>query len=272
MKKRTLYYTDELSDDFAGTRIETKPVPANFKYVHRNPFWRFAAFVLYRLIVLPAAWLIGKVRYGTKIKNKKLLKQVKGRGCFLYANHTLVTGDAFHPNVAVCPRKAYIVVGADTVSIRGFRNIVAMLGAIPLPSGRAGYRAFTDAISLRVRQKQAVVIYPEAHIWPYYTGIRPFGSESFFYPVKAQAPVFALTTVHKKRRFRTLPKCELYFDGPFYPDPALSVAEQKQALRDEVYAAMTARAALSDYDRVRYVKRESAEEEEAEKEGETENA
>ena len=263
MRPRTYRYRDELTDDFAGTHIKTKPTPPDYKYLHRNPVWLFCEFVVYRVIVLPLAFLISKVRYGTRVRGKKAMKAAKGKGIFIYGNHALVSGDAFHPNMVSCPRKSFVLTNPDAASIPLTKNLIAMLGSMPLPSGVTGYRNFLAAMKHRIATKKAVVIYPEAHIWPYYTKVRPFKSDSFLYPVtvaEGKAPVFAMTTVFKKRRVRTLPKCIVYVDGPFYADRSLPVAEARQKLRDEVYDAMCRRAAESDYDRVTYEKIESEEE------------
>lgn len=254
MKPRTYKYTDELTDDFAGTNIKTKPTPPDYKYLHKNPLWHIAEFIAYRLIVLPLAFLLSWIHYGTRIKNKKVMKAAKGKGIFIYGNHALVTGDAFHPNMVSWPRKSYVLTNPDATSLPFLGNFVAMLGAMPLPEGVKGYRNFIAAIKHRIATKKAIVIYPEAHIWPYYTGIRPYKSDSFLYPVTMDAPVFAMTTVFKKRRVRTLPKCLVYIDGPFYPDKSIPVAEAREKLRNEVYAVMCERAKESDYDMVTYEK------------------
>ena len=268
MKKTVHYYTDELNDDFAPGNIKTKETPPDFKYVHTNPIWKILEFIVYRIFVIPIAWVFCKVRYGVRIRNKKVLKSAKGKGIFVYGNHVMMVGDAFHPNLVVQPRKAYVVVHPDTTSIPFIKNLVMMLGALPLPNCKTGYRNFTAAIKTRIEQGRAVVIYPEAHLWPMYTGIRNFKSDSFLYPLMYGAPVFCTTTVLKKRRVRKQPKVIIYVDGPFLPDPALSTAENKQKLRDEVHAVMCERAKESDYDRVKYIKAEpspAAEEETDEK-------
>ena len=261
MKPRTYRYKDEIADDFAGTNIKTKPTPPDWKYVHRNPVWLFFEFIVYRLIVQPFAYVASKVRYGTRIRNKKVLKAAKGKGIFIYGNHALVSGDAFHQSMAAYPRKGFVLTNPDATSLPMLRNFVAMLGAMPLPEGVTGYRNFLAAMKHRIATKKAVVIFPEAHIWPYYTKVRPFKSDSFLYPVtvaEGKAPVFAMTTVFKKRRVRTLPKCIVYLDGPFFADTSLPVAEARQKLRDEVYEKMCERVKESDYDRVTYIKEEAA--------------
>ena len=40
----TRYYRDPLNDDFALNGIEPKPLPENFKYVRRNPFYKIGEF------------------------------------------------------------------------------------------------------------------------------------------------------------------------------------------------------------------------------------
>ena len=257
MKRRVNYYTDERTDDFAGTSIRTVQVPADYKYIRRGVLYRLFSFVLYRLIATPFALLFARLRHGMKVRGRKALKSCRGKGIFVYANHTLTAGDAFFPSLVAFPRRTYIVTGADSVSLPLVGRLTPMLGALPLPSGRAGYRNFTSAIAERIKEGGCVYVYPEAHIWPYYTGIRDFPDASLLYPVLSGAPVYAATTVFRKRRFFTRPRCEVYVDGPYFADPSLSPADAKAKLKEEVRAAMLRRSAVSDCEFVRYVRAEN---------------
>ena len=111
------------------------------------------------------------------------------------------------------------------------------------------------ALSLRIAQKRVVTVYPEAHIWPYYTKIRPFSDASFGYPAKSGTPVFCFVNTYQKRRGRKKPRTVTYIDGPFYPDMTLPVKQRRKALRDAVYAQMCERAKLSDTEVIKYIKR-----------------
>ena len=128
------------------------------------------------------------------------------------------------------------------------------LGAIPLPDTREAYRNFNACINGRIEKKHAVVIYPEAHIWPYYTKIRPFPDGSFGYPCKDGTPVFCFVNTYQKRKNRKKPRMTTYIDGPFYPDMSLSLKERRKTLRDEVYAQMCKRSELSDVEVIKYIK------------------
>ena len=201
MSRKTIYYHDPLHDDFAPTNghIRPKPIGADFPYEHPSPVWQALAFVVYRLIMTPFLFLYCKLVFGLRIENRKALRELPG-GYFLYGNHTNTLADAFIPTLLAFPRRANIVTAADTVSIPGVRNIVQMLGAVPLADTIDGTRQFLAAIHRRLERRQAVMIYPEAHIWPYYNGIRPFPDTAFAYPVREQVPAVGVVVVYRQRK------------------------------------------------------------------------
>jgi len=253
---KTVYYTDELNDDFAGMNLEKPRLSEKFKYVGHGPLWRAVAFVLYRLIATPVAYLTCKLYYGIRYKNRKAMKSCPG-GRFLYINHTMVVGDAYNPSMVAFPRKTHIIVGTEAVSKKGLDVIVPMLGGMPLPGSVKQTVKFKKAIEVLIKdKKECITIYPEAHIWKYYTKIRPFKDVSFRYPAELDAPSFAATTVYRKRRILKRPRVDVYVDGPFYPDMELPLKERQKKLRDQVYDAMCERAKLSDCEYIRYVKKQ----------------
>ena len=103
------------------------------------------------------------------------------------------------------------------------------------------------------------MIYPEAHIWPYYTDIRPFKDTSFRYPVQTKVPVFCLTNTYQRRAKSKTPQKMTYIDGPIYPDEALSAKGQKEMLRNAVYETMKARAKNNTMELVHYVQKQDNE-------------
>ena len=74
--------------------------------------------------------------------------------------------------------------------------------------------------------------------------------------VLLDVPSFALTTTYHRRRFSRKPQTVTYLDGPFYPDHSLPPRARAQALRDEIYKTMVRRSQESDYEYIRYVKKE----------------
>lgn len=237
--KKVIYYTDPLNDDFAGTNIKAKKIDKNYKYIRKNFLWKSCSFILYKVIAYPLVWVFMRFIKGVKIKyeNKKEIKKLRSP-YFLYGNHTSML-DAFIPALITSSKKNKVIISPDGVSIRGLSNIVQMLGGVPVPNSISGFKNFTTAIDHYYTTGNNITIYPEAHIWPCYTDIRPFENTSFTYPVKLNAPVVAFVTAYTKPKLRLKKvKRTIYVSAPFYVNQNLAIKEAKQDLRDRVYAWM----------------------------------
>ncbi len=247
--EKTILYTDLLHDDFAENHIHTKKVGKDFRYERRSPVFRFFAFVIYYAVAFPLVWGIAKGYLGIRVENRKVLRAAKKSGFFLYANHTQAL-DAFVPPLVSFPKKAYTIANPDAVSIPGLSLLVQMLGGLPIPNKMEGMPPFLAAVEHRYQNGAAVAIYPEAHIWPFYTGIRPFPATSFRYPAKLNSPVFTAVTTYRMRGglffWVRRPGMTVRVEGPFYPDPHLPEREAARALRDQVYRQMRQNASRED--------------------------
>ncbi len=240
MKRRIYYYSDVLNDDFATLPIKTILTPANFNYVPTNVFYRFFAFVVYHFVARPLVFIYVKVFFIQHFKNRKVLRKYKGKGYFIYGNHTNATADAFIPSLLSFPKKNYLICHPNATSIKGIKTLVKMLGALPLPSTIQGSKNYLESIKKIIENNKTITIYPEAHIWPYYCDIRPFTTTSFHYPHNLKVPCFTMTNVYIKRKLKWIkkPKMITYIDGPFYADYSLNKKESIQKLRDDVYQSM----------------------------------
>ena len=253
------YYQDELHDEFSGIVRKPFAVDGRYKYRRKNPLWHFVAAIFYRGIMTPFAFLWCKCKFHLRIENRKAFKQIKKEGCFVYGNHTLMAGDAFIPSLAAFPKCTRVVVSPDNLAVPATRPFIEMAGAIPVPTDLHASRGFLNALEKSILLGHSVQIYPEAHIWPYYTGIRRFGSASFRYPVRFDAPVYCTTTTFQKGRGKT-PRVTVFVDGPFYPDCKKSPREQEIELRNLVYETMCRRARENNtVELIRYVKKDGAE-------------
>lgn len=259
LPEKTVYYNDPLKDDFAGTNISHDKIDENYDYVPKNFFYKVGTYSL-RGIAMPIIFILEHFVYGVRIKNRKALKGLKG--VYLYGNHT-ATFDAFTPMLLSFPRRNKIIANPDAVSIKGLKTIVKMLGVIPLPSEGRGMIKFAKAVDYCHRRGENVTIYPEAHIWPYYNGVRPFSAASFHYPVKDGSPVVAFFTAYQKpkglSRLIRKAKITVYVSDPFYPDKTLKPKEAQNKLRNEVYDFMRECSEnFSTHVVIRYLKTEQA--------------
>lgn len=253
--RRVIYYDDLLNDEFSTAKIKTKRIDGNYVYIRNGIFFRMMRFLLYRPIAAPLARVYLFFKFRHKIVNRELLQTEKD-GCFLYGNHTQTIADAVLPGVLGGKKNAYVIVHPNNVSMPVLGRVTPLLGAIPLPDDKAAAENFIRTVRKRIRENEVVAIYPEKHIWPYYTKIRPFGESSFRYPVKYDKPAYCFTNAYLARgRRKNKARLVTYIDGPFYADKTLAAAQARKKLRDEVYAQMRIRAENSDIQMIRYEKR-----------------
>lgn len=251
--QRLVYYNDELNDDFGGLGLNRPDLPPDYKYI-RTGIGRFFSFLFYYLFAFPILWIMCKF-YGVKVKGRKKLRALKKVGYFLYGNHTLWI-DAITPAVMIArPKRANIVGYTDAMTIPVAKSLLRPLGYLPITDKLADLKRFNKAVDYLIEHKQCIAIYPEAHIWPYYTGIRKFKFTSFRYPAKLSAPVVPFCTTYRKSRFSKKPKMTINIGDPIYPDSALSVNENTAMLAQKTYDYMLkCSREFPNYEYIRYVK------------------
>ena len=246
-------YFKSFADDFVETKRQSYRLPESFVWIHTSLCYRVAArcvFLLYRYFAL----LYCRFLLPVKIINRSVLQESQNTGYFLYANHTQPMGDAFMPIRVLSPKRAYIVASPANLGIPVLGPLLPLIGALPLPESIGGMRKLCEAIRLRIAQKSCVVFYPEAHVWPWYTGIRPFPAASFGFPVECDAPSYCMTVTYQKRSHRKRPGITIYLDGPFYPDSSLPKMKRKEKLRDDICHCMERNSINSTYSYIRYRK------------------
>jgi len=261
-EKRIIYYEDEINDDFAATKNHSKKViDKNYNYNKEDSLlWRIWATFIHYVIVKPLTHIIMVFGYHYKVIGSKKFKEIKKQSCFVYSNHTNYMPDAFIPN-HLAYKKVYIVVDSTAVSIKGVAGLVVALGGIPLGDTMEAKKNYLRLLKKLSKKNAIITLYPEAHIWPYYTKIRPFPKESLKYPIMYDLPAYAVTNCYQKRKHSDRPKMVTYVDGPFYPDKSLSKAEMQDKLYNDIITAMKNRASeYSTYEYVKYIKKEKTEE------------
>jgi len=253
-QKQIIYYKDELNDDFVKAKVVPKVIDEKYKYIG-NKFWDFVCFCMQNIISMPIKILYSKIKFRIKYIGKEKLKQYKSTGYFVYANHTQIFADTFIPSIPLYPKRNFFIVNPENVSMKFLGNIVQLLGALPIPNNKKGMKNFIHAIDKHIEKKHSITIYPEAHIWPYYTKIRPFKAVSFKYPIDLNVPVFCMTNTYQSYgKNNNKIKIVTYIDGPFFPNKDLPKNEQKQDLRNQVYNQMVERSKNSNIEHIIYEK------------------
>lgn len=250
--KRVRYYK-EFTDDFALSRNQGFTLPDSYEFIKTDFFSRFRAGLTYALAVIFSSVYL-KLFLHLRFTGRKKFKAVKV-GYFIYGNHTQSVGDVFIPALAAFPRRIYTLVSTANYGIPVIGKILRPLGALPIIPTVRGMRNLEAAIKQRAENNHPIVIYPEAHVWDYYTGIRPFADTSFKYPAKLNMPVFSMTATYRRSKFFKKPLLNVIIDGPFYPEGE-TVREKARHLHGKVYSSMLNAAKESNFSFIEYKKSE----------------
>ena len=253
MKSSVVYYKDELNDEFSTAKITPRKIDGNFKY-QKSSVWEFFSWLFQNVISMPIKIMYLKIKFHHKFVGIEKIKEYKkaNKGMFIYSNHTQAFSDTFTPSLAVYPKRNFLIVNPENISVKGVGWLVEMLGAIPISNDVDGTKKFISRIENRIKKGYSVSIYPEAHIWPYCTWIRKFKAVSFKYPVKYDTAVFSVTNTYQKYKGNKIQMVS-YIDGPFYAEKNLSIKEAQEKLRNEVYEAMCERAKNSNVEKIKYI-------------------
>lgn len=259
--ERVFYYESEEDDPIKTNEQEKKQevrLPEGYEFIPKNVFVRMYSAVLFRIFWVFGQWY-ERHYWQAKFYGREKLKQAKGKGYVVYANHTNPFHDVFGPAVAA-DRRIFTIISPVNLKVPGIGKLLPYLGGLPLGKTREEKKAFNEAVDKRLSQKKCLVIYPEAHVWPYATKIRKFpaGDRSFKYAVRNGLPIFTMTTTYHKRKDKKrgdLPRMDVYIDGPFLPNVDKSEDENRADLAKQAYDSMVKYSKKNTYEYFEYKKK-----------------
>ncbi len=249
--EKEIHYYQTYTDDFVFSKNQDFQLPEDYLWVNETKGHQLLEKILLKVAGVFAN-IYCRVFLHAKVVNKKVLRQCKEEGIFLFGNHTQEVGDVFLPKLLCGGKRYFAIASAANLGIPVIGKLLPWLGALPIPNDFRKMKDFKQAVYKRIEEKKCIVIYPEAHVWPYCTWIRPFPATSFHYPVESKTPSYAMTTTYQKRKWGKKPKISIYVDGPFYAEEGLSKKQQREKLRDTVYGVMKDRSQNSNYDYMIY--------------------
>lgn len=247
MRQRVQEYTD-FGADLVTTSRQTTPLPPDYEWAKTGLWAAFKSAVVYHTMKQVGRLYWRGVLHARLVGREKLAPY-RDQAYFLYGNHTQPFGDPFMPMLLADPQRAYTLASAANLGVPFFGPILQLGGGVILPETAAQTRRFLSYLRGLVKTGAPVAVYPEAHVWPYYTGIRPFVTGAFHYPVAFKAPVFTFTTTYQKHGVT------VYVDGPFTPDRTQPAQVQRKQLAEVVHSQMASRTQASTYQHVIYRRR-----------------
>lgn len=251
MKK--IYYYDDFDSDVVKSKNQDYVLKDNYKWINKNIFYVIWSYVIYGIFLI-ISFVYIKLFLHVRIKNRKVLKNKKNY--YLYINHTQEIGDAFIPPFITRYKRPYYVVNKANLGIPVLGRLLPTLGALVIPDGIHDMVKFRKALKY-YGVKHPVVIYPEAHVWPYYTKIRPFKNSAFQLAVEEEKEVYSATTTYQKSKILKKTKIVVYIDGPFYVDNSLTKKGKSKALAEIVKDKMIERSKMSNVEYAIYKKKDN---------------
>lgn len=256
-EERIFYYESEKDDPIKTDEQEKKievGLPKGYEFIPKNIFVKIYSAILFRIFWIFGQWYERKY-WQAKFYGREKLKKANGKGYIIYANHTNPFHDVFGPAVAT-NRRIFTIISPVNLKIPGIGKILPYIGGLPLGKSKTEKQAFNDAVDKRLNQKKCLVIYPEAHVWPYATKIRKFpaGDKSFKYAVRNNLPIYTMTTTYHKRKEKNneIPRIDVYIDGPFWPDKEKSEDENRAELSQKAYESMIKWSKKNSYEYFQY--------------------
>ena len=178
--------------------IEAKPVylPDDY-YFFKQPLYKRILNKIIMLFVTIFSQLVGRIRFGFKIKGKKNLKNIKG--AIIVANH-IHPFDAFMLATSFYPRRVFVTMLQTNLGLPGGK-VIRLVGGIPIPDRKNLLERFMKEMAYTLEKKhQLITIYPEAALIPYCDHIREFKKGAFKFACMSDVPIIPMVwTFHKPR-------------------------------------------------------------------------
>jgi len=215
-------------------------------------------------MTIPIAMLINVMQHYTRYKHRWRIYGI--RRAITVSNHTTFLDPvkiAFLP----LPRLIYQTLLEATVEFPVLGTYTRLLGGVPIPRGRSGYRKIIEICERAFHYRRYLHFYPEGECFLYSQRIREFQSGAFKIAAELDIPILPLVTVFSTGPFkpwsfwgRSVPLETLVVLEPVYPAQfvrrdelgeitAESVKEFAEAVRQRMQAEIDRRGGSHAFDR-----------------------
>ena len=195
-------------------------------YKHGRPvidlsfFFRIASAVGFYLCI-PFAFLINFLHHFTRYKNRFYLNGI--RRAVTISNHTTFL-DPAKISALMLPHLIFHTMLEATVEFPFFGTFTRILGGVPIPEGKTGYRKLLEICDKAFKYRRFFHFYPEGECYLYNQKLCNFKTGAFRLAADLNIPVIPLVTVFSEGPFRpfsllgrSVPLETLYVMEPEYP-------------------------------------------------------
>lgn len=177
--------------------------------------------------------LVNACAFGLKIKGRKYLKAVRGKGAFSVSNHVHFLDNLVLRQGLRGRKKMFVTVAAFNSKSGLYGKLLRSSGTLPLPDDNlfSATRNLNQALSRLIKRKRVIHFYAEHTMWMYYPKPRPFKRGAFFYAAKFNTPVLPMFLCFTKPKglrklFGFKRDAVLQIMPPVLPDPQLPLRDR----------------------------------------------
>lgn len=212
----------------------------DYKFINNGFLFNIFSTILY-IIAVPLLFVYNKIMYNFKIYGRENLKETQ-TGKITVSNHVHPM-DCTMNAIANAPDIMYFLSLKSNFQIPVIRHIIRLLHALPIPEEISKKEKLFKDISILLRNKETVHIYPEAALWPYYKKLRKFKNGAFKIAVENDVPIVPMVYKFVKpygirKYIKKKPFIELHILPAVYPDNTLNKKEAIEELKQTVHYEM----------------------------------
>ena len=215
--------------------MRTKPL------IPRNPFFFFFFHAFFYCVGIPLLVVFDCIWFGLRIKGKKNLRSVKGKGAVVVCNH-VHNFDCTFVGLSLLPRRAVFTSLAYLFRLPVVGPLIRVMGSVPVPAELSGMRRFLSELSDAARKGRLICIYPEGMIEPYCDHLREFHEGAFAVAVRGDVPVIPMVLTERPQRgiwcLKRRPCFNMEIGMPLYPAGEGSMRDRTRELAGRTRSVM----------------------------------
>ncbi len=176
-----------------------KEISPDYSFVNENFLFRIWARLLRRVtIAFLGPWI--KYRYRLEIKGKENIKKVRNQGVVVTINHVHNFDNLLVGTKILSHRKCFFITLKDNINTPFIGFFLKTLGGVPIPTKPKALNSFEKAINKILQEKNALLVCPEASLWPFYRGIRPFKKGAFRFAVNNNVSILPIVITFRGKK------------------------------------------------------------------------
>lgn len=213
-------------------------IDENFTFVKKGCWHRFWAW-MHRISALVFLWPFLRMRYGIKVLNRKIAKQLKHKGAVIVSNHIHPLDIQMIATSIFGMRKVYWLTLEQNFNL-SVHWMIGNSGGIPIPENQNAKAKFFQETNQLLKDGNILHICPEGSLCDNCEELRPFKDGAFRYSYSNNVPILPVTLQiqYKDERRQRRPRYVIKLNELIYPNTKAEQPIEIQTLKQKVYNSL----------------------------------